>query len=61
MSADPHGMTAELEAALRKHFSDAQLAVMAIGLATFNAASRCAVSLGGMPENLPVMEIAIPQ
>ena len=58
---DPHGMTAELEAALRKHFSDAQLAVMAIGLATFNAASRCAVSLGGMPENLPVMEIAIPQ
>lgn len=58
---DPHGMTAELIAALKAHFTDKQIAIMAIGLATFNAASRCAVSLGGMPDNMPVMEISIPQ
>ena len=59
---DPHGMTSELMAALKKRFTDKELAIMAIGLATFNASSRCAVSLGGMPEdNLPVMEISVPQ
>jgi hypothetical protein len=55
-------MSAELWTALGRHFTDQQIAVMAIGLGTFNAASRCAVSLGGMPEdNLPVMEISVPQ
>ena len=59
---DPKSMTPALWARLRKHFTDRQIAVMAIGLGTFNAASRCAVSLGGMPEdNLPVMEISVPQ
>ena len=55
----PHGMTKELAAALKKRFSQSQLAVMAIGLATFNASSRCAVSLGGMPDELPIMEISV--
>jgi alkylhydroperoxidase family enzyme len=59
---DPKSMSAELWTALGRHFTDQQIAVMAIGLGTFNAASRCAVSLGGMPEdNLPVMEISVPQ
>jgi alkylhydroperoxidase family enzyme len=49
-----------LVATLRAHFSEEQLCHMAIALATFNATSRCAVSLGGMPESLPVMEIALP-
>ena len=57
---NPKGMTPALWARLKQHFTDQQIAVMAIGLSTFNASSRCAVSLGGMPEdNLPVMEIAV--
>lgn len=58
---DPRGMTPELRARLKARFSDQELAVLAVGLATFNAASRCAVSLGGMPEQVPVMEIPVPQ
>ena len=51
----------ELALALRAEFSPEALAHLAIALVTFNAASRCAVSLGGMPEDLPVMEIALSQ
>lgn len=58
---DPKGMTSELKARLKATFSDAEIATLAVALATFNASSRCAVSLGGMPESLPVMEIAVPQ
>jgi alkylhydroperoxidase family enzyme len=47
--------------ALRAQFSPEELAHLSIALVTFNAASRCAVSLGGMPEALPVMEIALSQ
>lgn len=45
---------------LRKHFSEEQICHMAISIATFNATSRCAVSLGGMPESLPIMEMQLP-
>ena len=48
-------------AALRAGFSPEELAHLAVALVTFNAASRCAVSLGGMPEDLPVMEIPLSQ
>ena len=58
---DPKGVTPELKARLNKSFSTEQLAALAVGLAAFNASSRCAVSLGGMPESLPVMEISVPQ
>ncbi len=58
---DPKGMSAELAARLKAHFSGSELATMAIALATFNASSRCAVSLGGMPESMPVMEISVPE
>jgi alkylhydroperoxidase family enzyme len=58
---DPKGVTPELKARLNKHFTTEQLAALAVGLAAFNASSRCAVSLGGMPESLPVMEISVPQ
>ncbi|MGD9598222.1 MAG: carboxymuconolactone decarboxylase family protein [Steroidobacteraceae bacterium] len=47
-------------AQLRREFTPAELTHMAIGLATFHALSRCAVSLGGMPESLPVMELPGP-
>lgn len=53
-------ITPELAAAVRGEFSERELAHLAIALMTFNAASRCAVSLGGMPEELPVMEMSLP-
>lgn len=58
---NPAGATPELKARLDKHFNTEQLASLAVGLAAFNASSRCAVSLGGMPESLPVSEISVPQ
>jgi alkylhydroperoxidase family enzyme len=57
---DPHGMTAELAAHLAQHFSPAELAHLALALVAFNATSRCAVTIGGMPENLPITEISPP-
>jgi alkylhydroperoxidase family enzyme len=57
---DPKGVTPALAARLKSTFSEAELATLAVALATFNASSRCAVSLGGMPESLPVMEISVP-
>jgi alkylhydroperoxidase family enzyme len=57
---DPQGVTAELASRLKQHFTPAQLAHLAIALVAFNATSRCAVSIGGMPENLPVTEISAP-
>jgi alkylhydroperoxidase family enzyme len=57
---DPGHFDPQLIARLRAQFSDEQICHMAISLATFNASSRCAVSLGGMPDCLPVMEVALP-
>jgi alkylhydroperoxidase family enzyme len=57
---DPKGMTAELARRLKRRLSPAQLAHLAIALVAFNATSRCAVSIGGMPENLPITEIPAP-
>ena len=56
----PERFDATLVTALREEFSSEDLAHMAIALATFHALSRCAVSLGGMPESLPVMEMSVP-
>ncbi len=55
---DPANPNPELLDRLRAHFTGEQIAHMAISLATFNATSKCAVSLGGMPESLPVTEIS---
>jgi len=56
----PERFDSGLVTALRAEFTAEDLAHMAIALATFHALSRCAVSLGGMPESLPVMEMAVP-
>lgn len=45
---------------LRREFSSEQIAHMAIALTVCHALSRCAVSLGGMPESLPIVEMSIP-
>ncbi|HEV3113689.1 MAG TPA: hypothetical protein VGY99_24650 [Candidatus Binataceae bacterium] len=57
---DPNAMSAELASRLKKQFTPAQLAHLAIALIAFNATSRCAVTIGGMPENLPITEISAP-
>jgi len=57
---DPGGMSKELASHLKQHFSAAQLAHLTIALIAFNATSRCAVTIGGMPENLPITELAAP-
>jgi alkylhydroperoxidase family enzyme len=57
---EPGAMSADLAARLARHFTPAQLAHLAIALVAFNATSRCAVSIGGMPENLPITEISPP-
>lgn len=57
---EPKGMSTELVARIKQRFTPAQLAHLAIALVAFNATSRCAVSIGGMPENLPITEISAP-
>ncbi|MCB1630419.1 MAG: carboxymuconolactone decarboxylase family protein [Pseudomonadales bacterium] len=57
---DPAVLAPELQQRLRVHFTPEQICHMAITLATFNASSRCAVSLGGMPDALPTMEVSLP-
>ncbi|HQR02980.1 MAG: carboxymuconolactone decarboxylase family protein [Proteobacteria bacterium] len=57
---NPAGASPDLLARLRTEFSDAQIADMAVALTTFHAMSRCAVSLGGLPESLPVFEMSVP-
>lgn len=56
---DPRSMTPDLRQRLARCFSPEQVAHMALALASFNAMSKCAVSLGGMPESLPVMELSL--
>lgn len=56
----PDDFPTELMARLSQHFSAQQISHLAISIASFNAMSKCAVSLGGMPDSLPVMEIPLP-
>lgn len=55
---NPANPSPELIGRLRKHFTGKQIAHLAISLATFNSTSKCAVSLGGMPESLPITEVS---
>ena len=57
---NPAGLSDELKAGLRAEFSAEELAHLSLAIALFSAFSRCAVALGGMPESLPVTEIAVP-
>lgn len=57
---DPGGLTDELRTELSDTFSAEELVHLSMAIAHFNGFSRCAVSLGGMPDQMPVMEISIP-
>lgn len=54
----PGNPSPELIGKLQEHFSGEQIAHLAIALATFNSTSKCAVSLGGMPDSLPITEVS---
>jgi alkylhydroperoxidase family enzyme len=57
---NPDDFSPRLIRELQRHFSKQQICHLAISIASFNAMSKCAVSLGGMPDSLPVMEIPLP-
>ena len=57
---DPWRADPQLAAALRDRFSAEQRAHMAIALTFFNALSRCAVAIGGMPESMPLTQVSVP-
>ncbi len=57
---DPAGLAADLKAKLLATFSVEELLHLSLALAHFNAFSRCAVALGGMPDDMPVTEISLP-
>lgn len=51
----------QLQQAMEQEFSEAERTHLALVMAYFNGFSRCAVALGGMPDELPRMEISIPR
>ena len=57
---DPSGLDEELKKRLLAAFSAEELVHLSLAIAHFSGFSRCAVALGGMPDELPVMEISLP-
>ena len=50
----------QVKADLLRAFTSAELVHLSLAVAHFSGFSRCAVSLGGMPDELPVMEMSVP-
>lgn len=57
---DPGGLSATFKQELLEEFNADELVHLSLAVAHFSGFSRCAVSLGGMPDELPIMEIPIP-
>ena len=58
---DPTGMTSEFKRQMKDTFSAEEITHLSLAIMLCNCFSRCAVSLGGMPEEeLPRMEISVP-
>lgn len=57
---DPGGLSDTLKTELLTEFTSKELVHLSMAVAHFNGFSRCAVSLGGMPDELPIMEISLP-
>jgi len=58
---DPAGIKDSLKADLLREFTREELVHLSLVVAYFNGFSRCAVSLGGIPDAMPRMEISIPR
>ena len=57
---DPAGIGDRLKSDLLKLFTSEELIHLSLAVAHFAGFSRCAVSLGGMPDKLPIMEMSVP-
>lgn len=57
---DPAAISDSLKARFCAMFNEAERIHLSLAIVLFNCFSRCAVSLGGMPDDLPVMEISVP-
>ncbi len=58
---EPGAMPARLQQDLLTTFREDELLHLSLLVAWFNGSSRCAVALGGMPEEMPRMEISVPR
>lgn len=56
---NPAGLTTALEQELAEEFSPEELVHLSLAIMLFNTFSRCAVSFGGMPDDMPVTEVAL--
>ena len=57
---DPAAISDSLKTRFCAMFNEAERIHLSLAIVLFNCFSRCAVALGGMPDELPVMEISVP-
>ena len=57
---DPAAISESLKIRFCAMFNEAERIHLSMAIVLFNCFSRCAVSLGGMPDQLPTMEISVP-
>jgi len=60
-NVNPAGISEALQQALLAAFTKDELLHLSLLVAWFNGSSRCAVALGGMPVEMPRMEISVPR
>lgn len=58
---DPAGLSEELKEKLVSTFTAKELVHLSVAIVQFNCFSRLAVALGGMPDELPLMELSVPK
>ncbi len=58
---DPAGIPPQLQQDLLAVFREDELLHLSLLVAWFNGSSRCAVALGGMPEEMSRLEISVPR
>jgi alkylhydroperoxidase family enzyme len=57
---DPRGLTPEVQAELRTHFSEPEIVELALGVALFLSMSKVLITLGLEPEAMPVTVLPTP-
>lgn len=60
LTVPPETPNAELQKSMQAEFSDSEIVELTAGIALFMGFSKIAVSLGGVPEEMPVMEMRTP-
>lgn len=60
MLHDPARVTPELQAELRRHFTEAEIVELALGVGLFHALSKLLIVLGLEPENMATTVLPTP-